>query len=91
MEVHLSKLVMVTVFMVMILILSGMREKFAESLLKLFRKSLWSIIIDSTMFFGTILLGIALYYNNFFDEWLYLGDDVSIQVRSGIRSMIEMH
>lgn len=46
-----------------------MREFYGKSLNKWFRKTIWQIAIDNLQFLIIILIGIALYYNNYFDNF----------------------
>lgn len=46
-----------------------MREYYGKGLNKWFRKTIWLIAVDNLQFLIVIFIGIALYYNNYFDNF----------------------
>ena len=45
-----------------------MRESYGKNLHKIYRKYLWKIAMNGLGLQFIVILGVSLYYNNYFDE-----------------------
>jgi hypothetical protein len=68
----IRKILLLSVIIILLLVMVLMREQWGKQMDKYFRRTLWSITIDTILYFTIIIFVVILYYNNFFDPWMLI-------------------
>ncbi|KAM3146330.1 hypothetical protein pb186bvf_001675 [Paramecium bursaria] len=78
------KVIIISFLMIILSLLVLMRESYGKNLHKIYRKYLWKIAMNGLGLQFIVILGVSLYYNNYFDEIFLESQSVRKVVKSSI-------